>query len=256
VLRLYSIFRRIVLGVLFIAFSAVFGQWCINVAEQHQFFENPLAVLKPVADGVAYVQNLPGFWIAIAALSGLAIGMYLDAFMRRHAAKQPSVKEWLDPLAAIEAFADGVLLNNRDNARHAQSLAGIQYDSEKRKLDGLIKPPPFGSSGGMVVPESEEVEIARARLAELRTRLTASGEPILKIENAILDDMISRLKRESLVARAFRVKNDKVDEELTDIPASHWILLKFNTYDTARQTVEGGGKYYKGLQIGWNESKA
>jgi hypothetical protein len=38
------------------------------------------------------------------------------------------------------------------------------------------------------------------------------------------------------------------------IPLDHWQLLHFETYDQKRQTVEGGGKKYVGLQIGRNEN--
>jgi hypothetical protein len=193
-----------------------------------------------------------------SALAGFVGGTYLDAFVRRYRGAQPIVRTWFDPLDAMERFAiDGEVRNARNNARETQDRLKLEYDATKRKLDALIGKVPFGYSGGIINPgpSSPEIDEARNQLAELRTALTVSGEPILKAEREIIDELISQLKRGVLTAKGFRVHGDQIAEEQVIIPASHWQLLNFGPYDVKRQSVGGGGKQYTGLQIGLNENR-
>jgi hypothetical protein len=48
---------------------------------------------------------------------------------------------------------------------------------------------------------------------------------------------------------------NRVADAAVIIPLDQWQLLNFETYDQKRQTVEGGGKKYVGLQIGRNENR-
>ena len=245
-------FRGLLAGV----FVGIVVDRAVKFIDAHQFFDLAGSQIGIAVKWLDWVISQPWFWPAFSALASFVAGTYLDAFVRRYAGAQPAVKKWLEPLDAVEAFTDGELRSARDNARERQEQLKLEYDTQRQNLARLIKPAPFGSSGGIIVPEqtSPELEVIRARLSDIRTALTTSGEPILKAEKAILDDIISQLKSERLIARAFRVKYSKVAESQMQIPAEHWLLLEFSNYDPTRQSVEGGGKVYKGLQIGWNKN--
>jgi hypothetical protein len=229
VLQVYYIFRRAVLAVLAIAFSAVFGQWCINVAEQHHFYENPLAVLKPLTEGIVYFQNLPGFWIAIASLSGLAVGMYLDAFMRRWAATHPD-KKWLSSLKIFD-LADPKLMNDAikveaDNQEIMESIR--RYQAERESLIPLTKPP-FGSSPITAESEaSEAIRILQASVREASLRSSALLETRERARMRALEDIYEKLQNGELIAKGLLEPVGANPKEI-NIPAEYWRFLKFKS---------------------------
>jgi hypothetical protein len=247
VLWLYRWFRRGVASLVSIAFVALFGEWCIKIAEQHHLFDDAAAPLIATSNAFSYVQSWPGFWIAIAGLTGLAVGMYLDIFVRRYAIRQPTVTEWLSPLKSIEAFVDGEIRNARSNARDRCKPLQDHADQLRRKFSALNRPPLVASENrakelGQLSGELEEAE---------RVAREAENTAILKDEE-IRQSLIGQLKSERLIARGFEFKALKVADDQTIIPASHWRLLKFDTYDPKLETVTGGGKSYKAIEIGAN----
>jgi hypothetical protein len=100
-----------------------------------------------------------------------------------------------------------------------------------------------------------EIGSLRSQHREAIDRLNKAGEESWKKENEVLADIIAQLKRGVLVVKGFRFRNNRIADTAEIIPLDQWQLLNFETYDQKRQTVEGGGKKYFGLQIGRNENR-
>jgi hypothetical protein len=106
----------------------------------------------------------------------------------------------------------------------------------------------------LILAHSAEVGSLAAQHHQAIDSLNKAGEESWKKETEVLADIVTQLKRGTLVGKGFRHRLNRVADIAVMIPLDHWQLLGFQTYDQQRQTVEGGGKKYVGLQIGRNEN--
>ena len=142
--------------------------------------EHPLSDLAGVAvtigqsfvDSAKTVQRLPGFWLAVAFLVGMAVSQWLIPFIRERRA-QPvndilTVGEWYPPHEAVQRFANPTLLERQTQAH---SLLGELSDSDPKRA-----------------------------LAEYLVE---------RIKADILDDVQDQLTNRLLIAKGFPVKRGK-----------------------------------------------
>lgn len=191
-------------------------------------------------------------WTLLCVAIGLALGACVSHFLpkrKRTDKAAPLVKSWLDPLTAIETYADPTLRTARDSRRAAAEDLKRQIDSIKREWDAEIQKLPFGPD-----PDHDPDLVAdlSRRHKEAAVQLHQLGEEVWVIEREITKNVVGQLKEGKLVAKGFKQTKDSVAELTEIIPRDQWQLLKFDTYDTHMQTVRGGNWKYIGMQIGLN----
>jgi hypothetical protein len=237
-----------------IAFPVI-GEWFIELAREMGWYKHPTAQVATAMNWLSSVADIPGLRAVAVFLVGLVAGVWLDTFMRRRERKtsSPLVSVWLDPLSAIKEFADPELQLECSNLRSKIPILHTEIDTLKKLYDEKSKKPD-GRSSEDYLQQSAEIGSLAHQDVDAQNRLTQLSENIWKKEQQILDDIIGQLKRGRLVGKAFRVEINKTSESQQIIPFDHWVLLKFETCDERRQTVEGGGKKYTGLQIGLNQN--
>ncbi|RXG84475.1 hypothetical protein [Bradyrhizobium vignae] len=204
-----------------------------------------------------FAQNNPWTWPILLLVWGI-IFLISRFSTRKKVDVTPRVRAWLDVLAAIEQFANPELVSQwkrlRDDVDKLPEWKR-KIDTNTRTLDSISK-----------ALDQDDMSPARARalysmqksIADERRyaidRLDNAGEEARQKENEVLADIVTQLKRGALVGRGFRQRLDEVADYTEIIPFDHWQLLDFQLCDPKKQIVEGGGKRYLGLQIGWNEN--
>jgi len=81
-------------------------------------------------------------WTFLCLVVGLATGAYIVRFLPKREYKDktaPSVKEWLDPLAAIETYADPQLRAQRDSDRKKSESLKVQIDLLNQKFNDEVQ---------------------------------------------------------------------------------------------------------------------
>jgi hypothetical protein len=194
-------------------------------------------------------------WTFLCLVVGLATGAYIVRFLPKREYKDktaPSVKEWLDPLAAVETYADPQLRAQRDSDRKKSESLKVQIDLLNQKFNDEVQQLPFGPAPNH---DSELVAELGKKHSAACEELKKLGEQVWFIEREITNRVIGRLKSGDLVAKGFRQTKDAVADSAEIIPKDQWQLLKFDSYDSHMQTVRGGNWKYIGVQIGLHENK-
>jgi hypothetical protein len=250
-LRFYDIARRSVTIVTAVVIVPVVGEFFIGLAKEHHLYEMPIRLPGAAMGWFQEILELPWLWSLGLFLGGLTIGMWFDTFVRRRAStiRVPHVSRWFDASDAIQQFADAKLMSEWKRLRHQLPRLNSEIDSAKRMLDEKKQQPKAGNTLDVLARSAEVGSLAAAI-----DSLNKVGEEAWKKENEILADIIAQLKRGTLAGKGFRHKLNRVADAAEIIPLDHWQLLNFETCDQKRQTVEGGGKKYVGLQIGRNEN--
>lgn len=139
------------------------------------------------------------------------------------------VTKWITPLAALDECADKSLRDAALKALH-------EYEEAKQKRD----------------TEQQNKGPYEVLAYDLTSNVTTLEFKFLRARQKVFDDLIGQLKAGILVGRALPF-NDKKLEDNQDweiIKSSHWSVLRFEATDTTGETISGGGRTYKGLQIG------
>src|ERR1700736_4847155 len=248
----YGIARRTVTIITAVVIVPVVGEFFIGLAKEHHFYEMPIRLPGAAIGWFQEILELPWLWSLGLFLGGLTIGMWFDTFVRRRASttRVPYVSRWLDASDAIQHFADAKLTSEWKRLRNQLPRLNSEIDSAKRMFDEKKQQQVFkvGNTPDVLARNAEVGSLA-AQHREAIDSLNKIGEEAWKKENEVLADIIAQLKRGALVGKGFRHKLNRVGDAAEIIPLDHWQLLNFETYDQKRQTVEGGGKKYAGLQI-------
>jgi hypothetical protein len=194
-------------------------------------------------------------WTVLCVAVGLVVGALGTRFLPKHVGKdktEPVVRNWLDPIVAIERHADPVLRAQLNSLRQKAESLKTQIDSLNQQFDAEVKKLPFGPSPNH---DSELVAELGRKHSAAATLLNELGEQVWSIEREITRRVLERLKNGDLAAKGFRQTKDSVADASEIIPKDQWQLLRFDTYDIHMQTARGGNWKYIGLQIGRNENK-
>jgi len=240
-----------------VVIAPVVGEFFIGIAKEHHIYELPY---KWPGAAMSWLSAISGLsWLREVAifLAGLTIGMWFDAFARRRGAPPkgqpaPVVSNWLDPLVAIERYADPELRTQRDSLREVAERLKTQIDLLKQQWDAEVQKLPFGPAPNH---DSDLVAELGQKHRSACDQLHQLGEQVWVMEREITNRIIGQLKNGELAAKGFLHTKDTVSESSDTIPKDQWQLLKFDTYDTHMQTARGGNWKYIGLQIGRNENK-
>jgi hypothetical protein len=235
----------------------VVGEFFISIAKEHHIYELPYKWPGAVMNWLSAISGLPWLREVAIFLAGLTIGMWFDTFARRRAARPkgefaPLVTNWLDPIVAIERYADPELRAQRDSRQENAETLKAQIDSLNQQFNAEVQKLPFGPAPNH---DSDLVAELRQKHSVACEQLKQLGEQVWFLEREITNHVIGQLKSGDLAAKGFRQEKDSLAESSDIIPKDQWQLLKFDTYDTHMQTARGGNWKYIGLQIGRNENK-
>lgn len=195
------------------------GLFFIATGTAYLITEHPLSDLSGAVLGalnwlygyVVAVQELPGFWIAVAFASGIITHKkVVPAWRERRERRNPPplVSEWLSPAIAVERFVGSDLLGK---SRKAEADArGLREIAEKVAAD---------------LEHAPELE-----KHALRTRLDAALDVCTDKEYMakhrridVMNDLYRKLKSGELVAKGYRVKwNDQLKKEPSYIETLYW----------------------------------
>jgi hypothetical protein len=208
-----------------------------------------------------FTRNHSWFWPALCFLIGLVIGAHFGVFITNFSSRKkfdstPRVSRWLDAADAIPQFADATLTSELKRLRAQLPRLNSEIDSSKRMYDEKKLETPVGSDDvpRQLLARSAAIGSLAAQHRQAIENANRVGEEAWRKEIEVLADIIAQLKRGTLVGKGFRHRLNRVADTAGMIPIDHWQLLHFETYDQKRQTVEGGGKKYVGLQLGRNEN--
>jgi hypothetical protein len=176
------------------------GIWWFGIAlmllgASYLVTEHPLNDLVEVGANVGLwlfntarvIQRLPGFWLLVAFLLGVAANKWLIPYFKNHRVREinyESIGEWYSPREALQRFADPLLLE-----RHAQAESQL---AELHEKDG-----------------------AKRGLAEYLVKCT---------ETDAISDLQQKLTSGSLIAKGFPVKNGKTQAFEKKIDPHFWKL--------------------------------
>ena len=256
--RFYGLARTALTIVATLVIVPVVGEFFIGLAKEYHLYEMPGRLPGTAMNWLQEILESPWLWSLGLFLAGLTIGMWLDTFVRRRAStpRVPHVGGWLDASDAIPKFADAKLTSEWKRARDRGPRLASEIDSLKKMLDEKKQEKVFRSDDDpvQILAHNAAVGYLAGQHRQAIDNLNKAGEEAWKKENEVLADIIAQLKRGTLVGKGFRHRLNRVADTAETIPLDHWQLLNFDTYDQKRQTVEGGGKKYVGLQIGRNEN--
>jgi hypothetical protein len=144
----------------------------------------------------------------------------------------PNVAKWFPPLKSLDEFVDKALLNAA-----VQALNNAKAAKEARDAEFKDKSP---------------YEVIRIDATNEFSKKAQDTEIAFMVaRQRLFDSLISQMKEGVLVGRALPFDDKKLeDRDWEIIKSSHWSVLRFETTDQTYETVSGGGRTYKGLQIG------
>jgi|ERR1051326_2395540 hypothetical protein len=165
----------------------------------------------------------------------------------------PKVTRWLSPLEAIDAFTDRRVL---DDFLVLKAQSDV-ISREHSEVVTTLRPPDMTEAelyARMHRGDTAEITALRDKERELSRRVADSQVKVVLARQRVIDDIILKLRNNVLVARGVLFENNKLYDDWEYLKPAHWVALKFNSYDSNMETVTGGGKTYKGLQIGKREN--
>jgi hypothetical protein len=103
--RVYKVFRDILTWLLGGILIALIGEFAIELAREHGFFEHPTATVGAILGLLTVVREQPWFLPVLCFVGGLVIGMWLDSFVRRRAIPRtaPGAPQVHVPAPAVSA---------------------------------------------------------------------------------------------------------------------------------------------------------
>lgn len=149
-----------------------------------------------------------------------------------HTPDRSTVTKWFAPLQALDEFCDKGLLRAA-----FQALNDARAAKEARDAEFKDKSP---------------YDIIRIDATNDFSKKANDAEiAFMFARKRVFDNLISQMKEGVLVGRALPFDDKKLeDRDWEIIKSSHWSVLRFEATDQNYETVSGGGRTYKGLQIG------
>jgi hypothetical protein len=143
---------------------------------------------------------------------------------------KPKEPEWFSPLRAVDKFVDQGVLQAALTALSAVRAAREEQQQQKK---------PEGEDPFIFVTN----QAAGKKVRDAEWSYTAA-------RNKVFNELIEQLKQGTLVGRALPFDAKVLDGDWETIKQPYWSVLAFDMYnDPKMETVSGGGRTYKGLQI-------
>jgi hypothetical protein len=208
---------------------------------------------KPISDEYTKEGGLTGLHdfiysttfalIVVAILGGLLGNQFAPTRPRLWRKAQPpswpNVRDWLEPSEAIDKFTDPRL--------------GAEFIAANERLKVVARELEEAEAARQHKPESELDALTRMTfrdpaLSNEWNRKYQAEAVVNAARDRILEDLRRQLQDGVLAARAVQFEKDKLPTEWDYLQPPNWVVLSFDYADL--KTAHGGGKVYKGLQIG------
>lgn len=231
VVAAFRLLKSLVLFLFGAFIAAIIAYYVGKYLESHDLVDVTSAAWGRVMTWVNYLGAVlaqPWFWRTFCGLTGFAIGLYLDAFMRRWTAGWSPKRKWL---ASYDIFqlADPRLMEDAVNAEaeNQEVMERIRALQIERESLGFPKPP-LGSGPISVEGEGEGVQALRESVREASLRSSALLEVREGARVKALDDIRQKLIDGKLLARGFKDPLG-INPKQMDIPAEYWRFLRFKS---------------------------
>lgn len=155
----------------------------------------------------------------------------------------PEAEKWMSPDDALDVFADPQLVQNALSALNSSKAF-------KAKLNKL--------TADHTKNYSSELEATLARIdlnnpvsnqiSELTKKCNDADVNYILEKQKLFQHIAAQLKNGILVARGLPFENNKLDGDWEIIKPAYWSVLIFDGSNS--ETVSGGGRTYRGVQIG------
>jgi hypothetical protein len=164
----------------------------------------------------------------------------------RRAAMGPNVKKWMTPYEAMDAFVE-------DDLKQAYVSALAERNDLEKRIEEINKTIPVDSSLDVLRELHGELPddgSPRSERKKLNVQLGAASNKVFSAYWNLRECLKDKLKMGTLVARGVLIEGDKSSDDWVYIKSAHWALLDFQTGDKKLETASGGGRNYKGIQVG------
>jgi hypothetical protein len=177
------------------------------------------------------LQRLPGFWLTVTFIGGLAIGACIPRIHKKikNTRRQVNVTAWFSPLEAIEKFTDAELLSKYHRARE-------RAENLKKKVEALKD----------------------ASISELDEPISQLNDATFVAERRrqeVIESIIRQLERGQLIAKGFKQLADgNIEGHETHI--WYWMIKVSKKVPLNPETrmADGYAGTFHNVSIGKNES--
>lgn len=227
--------------------SPVLGSYFYVLAKEAGLYAHPSARAEAIARLLLGVASHPLYLVSASAVLGAALGMWMDAELRRRDLKRkPVPKEWIHPYAAVTHFGDKSLvdkLRKLDGAVRSlsENIQNLSTQHDRFYYASLGEP----DKAKQDAYEDEAVAVAQdhsSKQAELE-QLKEEKKTCWQELSRSLDE---ELKAGRVVAKGFLSPHKAGAEEII-IPAGEWRFLNLKA-DEAKAT--GPSIEYMALLLG------
>lgn len=213
-----------------------------------------LSNVPPAANLVLLVAGLLLIWWDLKRSSVTAAGPKTVPIERAiEALKWPIVSKWMTPWEAIQEFGDDNLKQDTIAAQekvNALAAKRAKLIAEQKPTMDIIGSELSSIDKIMALRETSEP------LSENERRQNDASIKLAVAHDALKKDLIRQLKGGTLAGRAVISEDKTLHGEWTYLKPAHWATLQFVYSDHQLESVSGGGRTFKGLQIGKVESRA
>jgi hypothetical protein len=236
-LKVYRLFRDAVSWIFLAIVAALVGEFAIDLAKEHGYFEHPTETLEAVMSLLVQVRALSFFWPALTGVGGLVLGMWLDSLALRHVRRrtQDNSVEWKNAAEAIEAFADSKLIEVKN-----QLAEKVKNNYEKGKEAEAEIQKIMNSQGN--------IDTVQRRMRAYAQSYELARDELKQTWGALREDIRQKLTGRRLIAKGFRAPHVGGSPEI-DIPPSEWRILMLDNVDSEATRKDTGEVLYTGLLI-------
>lgn len=166
-------------------------------------------------------------------------------FAAREVARKspPEVHRWFSPADALDQFVERKLLENALSALNSVKAFQARLNKSTEDFNSQYDSELTATLARM----SQESEKGR-QIDELRRKLSDAQTNLHFEKNKAFADLTRQLKEGSLISRGLPFENNRLEGDWEYIKAAFWSVLSFD--NNGSETVSGGGKTYRGVQIG------
>jgi hypothetical protein len=206
--RIYKIFRDLLTWLFGGVLIALIGEFAIELAREHGFFEQPTAKVEAALSLLSMVQTYSWFWPSLSALGGLVMGMWLDNLARGRIARGGTfLAAATTPPGPDQGYTDDPEAEATDKQAYKEILAFAQdrvlpaCDAQIRLQEALISQTCATEKianlahVGLRHDGSHKTSEFWVHYNKLLSGLIESPGPIIKFEAII--DCIAGLEREN-----------------------------------------------------------
>lgn len=154
----------------------------------------------------------------------------------------PTVSDWKTPIDAISKFVNEELSQAISDSLIRRDRVASEYsdaeDAYRKKYANPID---------QINEISHPTELGKRR-SNLSAQLSLAETQVVISKNKVVEELIRQLRSGDILARGVLSETGKLHSEWEYFRPAHWVTLRLTGDDL--ETATGGGRVYKGIQIG------